>query len=201
MAHAALAANAVNLQAKATPHQQAATMKSQNGLRPNINGDNQNPANASLVSSLHATMTPLAQADHDYNGHRARAMHEINAAIQHLSAQAGRPNAGNAGLARSGTTAQPGNIARPGNVNGTNNAIRTGPRNGAGAGTGTVAGTGTGRRMPQATSDAYLREAHQSLLNVESQLNTNGINPHHFTQAKASVQAAIRELNLALIDR
>jgi hypothetical protein len=167
--------NMVRVAAKVTQPQPASTLKNPNGAMLQASGNHQNPPNAVLVSTMHSTLTHLNKADHDYNGHRSRAMHEINTAIRHLGLQNGQSNSGIASLAQSG------------NANGTNTAIR--------------AGTGTGPKVPQATSDTHLREAQKSLQGIDSRMNINGVNPHSFTQAKASVQNAIRELNLALNDR
>lgn len=183
MANKAQPAAAVSQQAKATQRQSASTIKNQNAAFHHTNANTPSPSNTAPASTLHSTMTRLNQAEHDYNGHRARAIHEISTAIRHLGTQAGQSNTGNTGPAHSG------------NANGTNTATRTA------TGTGTGTATGSGQKLPQAMSDAYLREAQQSLVSLESQMNTNGINSHSFTQAKSSVQNAIRELNLALIDR
>jgi hypothetical protein len=164
--------NMASAAAKVTQQKPVSTLKNPTVATHQTNGNHRNPPNEALVSTMHSTMTLLNQADHDYNGHRDRAMQEINAAIRHLDAQTGQSSPVNAGLAQSG------------NANGPNIAIRT--------------GTGTGPKMPQATSDAHLREAQQSLQGIDSRMNINGVNPHSFTQAKASVQNAIRELNLAL---
>ncbi len=64
----------------------------------------------------------------------------------------------------------------------------------------TGANAETGPKNLRAAPDADLREAHQALQAVEAQMDINGINSHQFTRAKASVQNAIRELNLALVD-
>jgi hypothetical protein len=148
------AAPAAKPQAKAMPHQQPSSMKSEHH---DTNGNHRNPSNESLVSSLHSTMAQLARTDHHYNGRRAQAVREINTAVKLLSPQAGPSNTA---------------LAQSGNI----------------------------RRVPPATSDAYLREAQKSLLDLEAQMDISGINPHKFIQAKASVQNAIRELNLALND-
>jgi hypothetical protein len=57
--------------------------------------------------------------------------------------------------------------------------------------------------MTQAQSDAHLRQAHQSLMAIESRMvnGGNGTNAGHHTQARLSVQRAIQELNTALAIR
>jgi hypothetical protein len=51
--------------------------------------------------------------------------------------------------------------------------------------------------MPQAASDAHLRNALQNLNTLQSQLATFGTAPNH-VRAHSAVQGAIRELNVAL---
>ena len=58
----------------------------------------------------------------------------------------------------------------------------------------------TKNRMPQATSDAHLRNALQSLSAIETQLANNGSTQHH-ARARVSIQRAIQELNTALTIR
>ena len=51
--------------------------------------------------------------------------------------------------------------------------------------------------MPQATSDAHLRNALQSLNAVHSQIANFGTSANH-ARAMTSVQGAVQELNTAL---
>ena len=41
--------------------------------------------NRAIVSRLRSVHSSLARLDHDYNGHRVRAMHSISMAIRQLS--------------------------------------------------------------------------------------------------------------------
>lgn len=128
--------------------------------------------NAAVVTQLHSTLTMLAQADHDYNGHRVRAMHHIGTAIRSLQPAAARSGQGNPAAAY------------------VNN--RNGNANAAGAGNGTGKG-----KMPQAASDQHLRQSLQALGTVESHLTNFGSTQHH-VRARNSVQQAMSELNVAL---
>jgi hypothetical protein len=60
--------------------------------------------------------------------------------------------------------------------------------------------TSIGQTSP-ATSEADLTEAQKQLQSVESEMAGEGVNAHQITRARNSVQNAIRELNLALVDR
>jgi hypothetical protein len=48
-----------------------------------------------IVNELHATKTLLEMADHDYKGHRAAAVHELDVAIKELGGHKGKGPAGN----------------------------------------------------------------------------------------------------------
>jgi hypothetical protein len=50
-------------------------------------------------------------------------------------------------------------------------------------------------------SDEPLVEAHRLLQSLESRMSSKGINDHQYKQAKDAIQNAVRELNLALVDR
>jgi hypothetical protein len=123
--------------------------------------------NSHVIAALHTALNSLNQADHDYQGHRVRAIHHVGAAIHSLQPGAGSGNPANAALALNGN----------GNLN--------------------AAGAGQNNRMPQATSDAHLRKALQSLSSVHNHLTGNGSTQHH-ARARNSVQMAMQELNLAL---
>jgi hypothetical protein len=110
---------------------------------------NANQNNGQLVSELHSTMLLLAQAQHDYQGHRVRAIHQIGNAIRTLEPASVRRNQANAASS----------IANIGNANGT--------------------GAGNKNRMPQATSDGHLQTALQRLNTIENQLTNFGSTSHH----------------------
>ena len=136
-----------------------------------MNRVNANQNNTAVLTALNSSLTTLANAEHDYNGHRVRAMHEVSAAIRHMQPAGSR--AVNPGIT-------PGASAR------------------------VLAGFGAGGnvprpRMPQATSDAHLRDALRSLSTIQTRMNTQGQagNRNH-VQARSSVQRATQELRLAL---
>jgi len=141
-----------------------------------------NQNNSQAIAPLQSAATSLTQADHDYQGHRAKALHSVSAAIRHLEPPAVRRNlAGNAGI---------------GNVANRKQATLAGKNGGAG-------GSGKGKAnnsMPQAVSDSHLRDALQSLNGVRSML-ANSSNSGHRAQALIAVQNAIQEIDQALAIR
>ena len=156
-----------------------------------------NQNNGQIISQLHATMRLLAQADHDYQGHRARAIHDVGTAIRDLEPATARRNQPNPAMAY--LTAGNGNGNRNGNGNGNGNGNRNGNGNSSGNGNGNGAGAGAGQknRMSQAASDANLQNALQSLSTIQAELANFGSTPNH-VRANASIQRAIQELNVAL---
>jgi len=108
-------------------------------------------AKAQIITTLRSARRLLATADRDYNGHRAKAAHEVTRALRELGfhprhAQRGSPT-------------------------------RTGQAK---------------MHEPQAASDAQLQQAQQLLQGALAQLS--GTHP----KATANVQAAIREIGVAL---
>lgn len=199
MTKAAQPARAATAPARTMKPPQASTTKATNahanqagaGTHQNHSNANQaRPSDAALVSSLQSTRTHLNQANHDYNGHRAQALRQVENAIRLLSAQAGHSRTGNATAG----------VARSSPAGGTTGGSAAASRSGAVAGSGSQGNSGTGQGISQATSDSHLREAQQALQTLESQMGTEGMNAHSFIQAKSAVQGAIRELNLALND-
>jgi hypothetical protein len=165
--------------AKATHQQSAAPANGQVGSIAN----SPRPTNTALVSSLQASRTQLAQASHDYNGHRARALQEVDTAIRLLSTQPGQSKSAGSGLAKGATTT------------GGSGAVNT-PGSKTGSATSNASGTNPSTSQP--ASNAELEQAHQLLQAMESRMDTTGVNQHSYIQAKDSVQGAIREINLAL---
>jgi hypothetical protein len=133
--------------------------------------------NRAIVARLRSVHRNLARIDHDYQGHRVRAMHSIAMAIRQLSHRS---------MVYRGT----------GFAQGMNNGLAMGmPRRGVGAG---------GRRpqrMPQAQSDARMNQALRTLQGVNMQLTSQGSNTYGHARARGHVQHAIRELNTALAIR
>jgi hypothetical protein len=54
---------------------------------------------------------------------------------------------------------------------------------------------------PEFTSETHVSEAQRLLEAIEARMSGDGVNAHGYVQARASIQNAIRELNLALVDR
>ena len=140
--------------------------------------------NRAIVARLRSVHSSLARIDHDYQGHRVRAMHSISMAIRQLSHRS--MVSGNTGFA-----------------NGMNNNLAMGRRQGGL--NGNVGGRGTrtqnrnrNQRMPQAQSDAQMSQALRTLQGINMQLTSQGSNTSGHARASGHVQQAMRELNTAL---
>ena len=149
----------------------------QRGGRGNRNGM-ANQGNMVVARSLHATMLVLAQADHDYQGHRVLAMRHVQTAIHQLLPVAAR-------AARE---------TRWGCVNGQRRpdrrqwqsqsqrqwgwSSRQEPHAAGNVGPAPSAGIAIAHRHPQSHRD-------------------NGSTPNH-ARAATAIQNAVRELNIAL---
>ena len=107
------------------------------------------------ISLLRAVHHKLHEADHDYDGHRHRALEHVGSALGHLGSSAEAPN-------------------------------RSGP----------------GRRnSPQSVSDAIMRETRASLEMIKGRFAVGtGVAKGH-SEARGAVDAAIREIGLALAVR
>jgi hypothetical protein len=121
------------------------------------------------VTALHQARKLLATADHDYQGHRAKAAHLVTQALHELS-----------GHQQQGTNKGAGGNGANANKNGQ-----------AGNGNNGNANNGQANKMPQAQSDAQLQQAIQLLNGVSGKL-TNA------PKAAGHIQAAIAELTTAL---
>jgi hypothetical protein len=130
--------------------------------------------NRAIVSRLRSVHASLARLDHDYRGHRVRAMHAISMAIRQLSHRS--MVYGNTGFAA-----------------GMNNGLGMARRRG---------GVGAGARRPQpmsqAQSDARMNHALRTLQGINMQLTNQGYNTTGHARARGHVQRAIHELNTAL---
>ena len=142
-------------------------------ITPPITGT-ANQSRQSEMASLRQAHRLLAEADHDYDGHRAKAAEEVHKAIMDLReahhAKSDQSGPGHEGTARTGS----GHVERSAHavVGGTNQ-------------TGKV-------REPQATSDSQLRQALSLLQGVQPELTSQHPN------AATNVAAAITEINTAL---
>ena len=129
--------------------------------------------NRAAVSRLRAVHSSLARIDHDYQGHRARAMHSISMAIRQLSNRS--------------------SVYRNTGFNGNmNNRAGMANRGGAGA--------GRGRRQPmtQAQSDQIMSQALRTTQGVQMQLASQGNASGGHARARGHLQHSIREMNTAL---
>jgi len=137
--------------------------------------------NRAIVSRLRSVHSNLARIDHDYRGHRVRAMHAVSMAIRQLSHRS--MVSSNQGFAAGG-----------------NNAMAMGMRRGGGVGGGV--GNAGGRRnqpMNQNQSDSRMSHALRTLQGINMQMSSQGstTNAGH-GRARGHVQRAIHELNTAL---
>ncbi len=133
--------------------------------------------NRAIVSRLRSVHAGLARLDHDYQGHRVRAMHSISMAIRQLSHRS---------MIYSGS----------GFASGMNNGRANGNRQG-----GLGAGGRRGQPMSQAQSDARMGQSLRTLQGINMQLTSQGTGTSGHARASGHVLAAIRELNTALMIR
>jgi hypothetical protein len=128
-----------------------------------------------IVSRLRSVHSSLARIDHDYQGHRARAMQQISMAIRQLSHRSMfyRGMGYNSGM-----------------NNGQGMGMRRMGFNGGG-------GRG-GMRMSQAQSDARMSQALRTLQGIGMQLSNQGNSTMGHGRASGHIQYAIHELNVAL---
>jgi hypothetical protein len=132
--------------------------------------------NRAIVARLRTVHATLARLDHDYQGHRVRAMHAITMAVRQLS---------------HGSKVYRGAGFAPG----VNNGLGVGMRR---AGLGGGAGGGGPNRMTQAQSDNMMGHALRALQGINMQLTTQGRGTMGHARASGFVQQAMHELNVAL---
>jgi hypothetical protein len=129
------------------------------------------------LRAAHALL--VHQADHDYQGHRAKAAHQVSAAIHALSG-------GNNNGAGGGQNQMVGGKNQQAGVNNQQAAAKVGNNQQAGG----QAGQGA-PKIPQAQSDANLQKAAQMLHTALGQV-------HSGHQASTHIQTAITEIGTAL---
>jgi len=134
--------------------------------------------NRAIIARLRAVQMALARVNHDYQGHRVRAMHAITMAIRQLSHRS--MIYGSAGFA-------------PGMNNGAGMGLR-----GGGGGLAAGAGGRRGQVMNQAQSDAIMSQSLRTLQGIGMQLGSLGSNTMGHARASGHIQMAVRELNTAL---
>jgi len=143
--------------------------------------------NRAIVSRLRSVQMQLARIDHDYQGHRARAMHQVSMAIRQLSHRS---------MIYSGVGFAPGMNNRMGMGVGMGRG-GVGGRAGLG-GAGGVGGRGGAGRMTQGQSDARMSHALRTLQGVNMQLGSQASATNGHARARGHVMQAVRELNVAL---
>jgi hypothetical protein len=132
--------------------------------------------NRAILGRLRSVEMNLARIDHDYQGHRVRAMHAVAMAIRQLSHRS---------MIYNGV----------GFSSGMNNGRGMGMGGGGlGAGAG---GRGRGR-LPQAQSDARMSHSLRTLQGINMQLGSQASFTTGHARARGHVTRAIQELNVAL---
>jgi hypothetical protein len=135
--------------------------------------------NRAIVARLRSVRMNLARISHNYNGHRARAMHAISMAVRQLTHRS---------MIYSGVGFAPG--------------MNNGMGMGMGIGRG---GLGAGGRqmqpMTQAQSDARMSQSLRTLQGINMQLANQSYGITSNGWAIGHVQRAIRELHVALAIR
>lgn len=134
--------------------------------------------NRGVVARLRSVHAALSRIDHDYAGHRVRAMHAISMAIRQLSNQS---------MGYRGVGFAPGMNRGPGM--GMGMGMRRSVLGGAGRG---------GQRMPQAQSDAVMSHSLRALQGVDMQLSNQGSSNMGHARARGYVEHAMQQLNVAL---
>jgi hypothetical protein len=138
--------------------------------------------NRAIIGRLRSVHSSLARIDHNYQGHRVRAMQSVSMAIRQLSH-------GSMGYSSSDFSS------------GMNNGRAMGMRQGRGALNGGGMNGGGGRRrqpMSQAQSDARMSQDLRILQGINMQLGSQGNFSAGHGRASGHVQHAIHELNVAL---
>jgi len=138
--------------------------------------------NRAIVARLISVHASLARIDHDYQGHRVRAMHAISMAIRQLTHRS---------MVYSGVGFVPG--MNNNGAMGMNNNGAMGMRRG-----GVGAGARAGQPMSQAQSDARMSQDLRTLQGINMQLTSQGYNTNGHARARGHVQRAVHELNVAL---
>ena len=139
------------------------------------NGTNTNSLFSTQVAELNTTIKLLQAADHDYQGHRAQAVHDIHQAIHALHPTANHNKSSATGGKVTGKT------VTGKTVTGKTITAKTVTAKSQGA-----------NKEPQAVSDAQLKQAITQLNTVQGQLKAAPPAALH------SVQAAVKQLQVAL---
>ena len=156
-------------------------------------------SNRGIVSRLRSVQMQLARIDHDYQGHRVRAMHQVSMAIRQLSHRsmiysgAGFAPGMNSGMGMGMGMGRGGR----GGIGGAGGGIG-GAGGGIGGAGGGIGGRGGAGRMSQAQSDARMSHSLRTLQGVNMQLGSQGGYTNGHSRARGHVMQAVHELNIAL---
>ncbi len=158
--------------------------------------------NRGIVARLRSVQYQLARIDHDYAGHRARAMQQVSMAIRQLSHRSmiysgvgysgGMNRGGGMGMGQGGFGGGGGMGMGQGGFGGGGGM---GMGQGGFGGRGGLGGAG---RMPQAQSDARMSHALRTLQGINMQLSNQGGYTMGHGRAQGHVSRAIQELGIAL---
>jgi hypothetical protein len=132
--------------------------------------------NQAIVARLRSVHRSLGRLDHDYQGHRVQAMHQISMAVRQLSHRSMVYNGSGFGAG--------GGMSR--RVVGNNRA---------------GAGNRRAPRLPQAQSDARMAQALRTTQGIFMQMSHQGQGTSGHARARGHVQRAMHELNTALTVR
>lgn len=134
--------------------------------------------NRAIVSRLRSVYSSLARLNHDYRGHRVRAMHAVALAIRQLTHRS---------MIYSGVGFAPGG----------NHGLAMGTQQG-GVGVGVRDAVLRTQPLTQAQSDARMSKALRTLQGINLQLSSQGYSTTGQARARGHVHRAIHELKAAL---
>jgi hypothetical protein len=142
-------------------------------------------ASRAIVSRLRSVHSTLARVDHNYQGHRVRAMHSISMAIRQLSHRS--MVYGGSGFAPVGAAGRNGAAGRVGGLANANGNGNNGNR--------------PATRLTQAQADSRMSHALRTTQGIHRQLSYQGTYSQGHSRARAHVAHAMREMNTALTVR
>jgi hypothetical protein len=167
---------------KTTPNRFAAASAASPAAVPTQHG-----GHGQVREALHWAHRLLAEADHDYDGHRARAAHEVHKALEELGAHHAHATVPSTGTSTpsAASSVRHAAAAAPAGAGGTVAPQTAAPAGHVGAATPAM-------HESQARSDAQLRKAREILRMVSGELRAR--HPH----AHLHVAEAIGEIDRAL---
>jgi hypothetical protein len=145
--------------------------------------------------ALHWAHKLLSEADHDYDGHRARAAHEVHLALEELGAHHSHATVASSGTTATQTTAATRHVtasATPATHVTPAAATTTTTPTGSTTTAAHVGAGALGGHESQAKSDAQLRRAREILRMASAEISA------HHPRAHVHVREAIAEIDRAL---